>query len=113
MHTLCPQTPKEGITVLGTGVQVVLSHHVGAGSQTPVFFKNSECSYPPAIFPAPKGSFFSEEPFLLLENFCIHSLTNPGRSGSIKCPIFMRELACSGVASPEDFVASAELAGGL
>lgn len=93
MYTLCPQTSKEGITILVTRVQMVLSYHVGAGSKTPVFFKNSNCSYPLAIFPAPKGSFFSEEPFLLLENFCIYNLINPGRSGSIKCPIFMRELA--------------------
>lgn len=38
-----PQRPEEGVSSLGIGV-TVMSHHVDAGHQTPVFCKSSQFS---------------------------------------------------------------------
>lgn len=57
---------------------------------------NSVPSYPLAISLAPERPFFSLKKFFFpfLGYFHIYSLINPGRSGSIKCPVFCeRELA--------------------
>lgn len=43
LHMQGPQRPEEGVSSLGIGV-TVMSHHVDAGHQTPVFCKSSQFS---------------------------------------------------------------------
>jgi hypothetical protein len=39
-----PWKPKEGIRFpLGLELEVIVSHHLGAGNETWVFWKNSQC----------------------------------------------------------------------
>lgn len=57
MHGCCPQRLREGIGSLGTRVQTVVSHNMGAGNQTCVLWKNNQFFYW-AIFAAFKLGFF-------------------------------------------------------
>lgn len=40
----CPQRLEEGAILLGSGEQRVVINHVGAGNQTKVLRKTSQCS---------------------------------------------------------------------
>jgi hypothetical protein len=42
MHAWCPQRPDEGIWSPGTGVWMVVSHSVGVGNQTQVFWMSNK-----------------------------------------------------------------------
>ena len=53
----CPQRPEEGVRSPGTGVNRVVSHHVGAGNRTLVLWKSSQCASLQVFSSAPRVAF--------------------------------------------------------
>lgn len=45
MHALCPWGPEEGVRFPGNGIQVVVNHYVGAGSENWVLCKSTSTQW--------------------------------------------------------------------
>lgn len=45
-HVWCPWRPEEEVRFPGTGVTVVVVHHVATGNRTQFLYKTTECSEP-------------------------------------------------------------------
>lgn len=54
----CPGMPEEGVRSSGTGVTNFMSCHVGAGNQTHVSWKSSQCSWVLSLLPGPQDTWF-------------------------------------------------------
>lgn len=59
MCTWFPQKSKSRSNFLLTGVQIAISHHVGAGNQTQVLWKNNQCSYLLSPLSIPQDKFYN------------------------------------------------------